>query len=428
LRNVFDVVEEVDLFDSKDEANLALIKRPELGVTFTKLSCWKLTQFDKCVFLDADVLVVQNCDDLFDWDELSAAPDVGWPDCFNSGVFVFKPNLQTYSNLLKFASERGSFDGGDQGLLNLYFADWRTNAARRLPFIYNTSISTVYSYLPAFKQFQKEIKIIHFLGPFKPWHASYNFNDRTVTSLQSGYQHLLGYLEIWWNLLCETVHPQLKEDMAGLAGSLARSQEGTRRTPDREAWQEGHIDYMGVDSFSNILSKIEETLEKKVSITEDVSKVEEVPKVVPKVTGTTPKEVVKIAPKEPIKTVSKEAPKEAVKPAQKEAPKEIPKPAPKEAPKEMPKPAPKEVPKETPKPAPKEAPKETPKPAPKEAPKLAPKEVPKASPKEAPKPIAKEPTSPVTKEAASSTAKEAPKEATPKSPTKAKVVKKVIKK
>jgi len=61
----------------------------ELGITFTKLHCWRLTQYRKCVFLDADTLVLSNIDDLFERDELSAAPDAGWPDCFNSGVFVY---------------------------------------------------------------------------------------------------------------------------------------------------------------------------------------------------------------------------------------------------------------------------------------------------------------------------------------------------
>ncbi len=101
----------IDQIESHDTANLALLNRPELGVTFTKLHCWKLTQYKKCVFLDADCLVVKNIDELFERDEFSAAPDVGWPDCFNSGVFVFKPSLETYSNLLSFASTEGSFDG-----------------------------------------------------------------------------------------------------------------------------------------------------------------------------------------------------------------------------------------------------------------------------------------------------------------------------
>ena len=54
---------------------------------------------------------MQNIDELFEREEFSAAPDVGWPDCFNSGVFVFKPNNDTYSSLLNFALQKGSFDG-----------------------------------------------------------------------------------------------------------------------------------------------------------------------------------------------------------------------------------------------------------------------------------------------------------------------------
>ncbi|VDN13151.1 unnamed protein product [Dibothriocephalus latus] len=114
LAEVFDHVELVDVLDSKDELNLALLSRPDLGVTFTKLHCWRLTQYSKAVFLDADTLVIQNIDDLFEREEFSAAPDPGWPDCFNTGVFVFTPNLEQYRKLLQFALEHGSFDGGDQ--------------------------------------------------------------------------------------------------------------------------------------------------------------------------------------------------------------------------------------------------------------------------------------------------------------------------
>lgn len=97
--------------------------------------------------------VLQNSDELFDREELSAAPDVGWPDCFNSGVFVFKPSLDTFNKLIEFATTQGSFDGGDQGLLNSFFSDWaHKDISKHLPFIYNTCSTATYSYLPAFKQ------------------------------------------------------------------------------------------------------------------------------------------------------------------------------------------------------------------------------------------------------------------------------------
>ena len=53
----FDAVTVVNLMESGDECNLRLIDRPDLGCTFTKLEAWKLTQYSKCVFLDADTLV-----------------------------------------------------------------------------------------------------------------------------------------------------------------------------------------------------------------------------------------------------------------------------------------------------------------------------------------------------------------------------------
>lgn len=97
--------------------------------------------------------MLQNCDELFEREEFSAAPDVGWPDCFNSGVFVYRPSQETFDRLLAFAMEQGSFDGGDQGVLNSFFNDWAiANIARHLPFIYNMVATAVYSYLPAYRE------------------------------------------------------------------------------------------------------------------------------------------------------------------------------------------------------------------------------------------------------------------------------------
>merc|ERR1712224_995066 len=100
LQQVFDHLVDVNVYDSKDAAHLAMLKRPELGVTFTKIHCWKLTQYQKCVFMDADTMAIQNIDDLFLREELSAVPDAGWPDIFNTGVFVYKPSAETYDGLV----------------------------------------------------------------------------------------------------------------------------------------------------------------------------------------------------------------------------------------------------------------------------------------------------------------------------------------
>lgn len=57
LHSVFDEVIMVDRIESGDSLHLSSFGRPELGITFTKIHCWTLTQYSKCVFLDADTLV-----------------------------------------------------------------------------------------------------------------------------------------------------------------------------------------------------------------------------------------------------------------------------------------------------------------------------------------------------------------------------------
>ena len=189
--------------DSDDVVNLTLLKRPELGCTFSKLCAWTLTDYEKCVFLDADTMVLQNVDELMEREELSAAPDIGWPDCFNSGVFVFKPSLDTYRALIEHAKKFGSFDGGDQGLLNEFFSDWATaDTSRHLPFTYNTVSAAVYSYTPAFKRYGKDIKIVHFLGALKPWDRHVNRETGKVVEVGSSNMHTsVGiFTQMWWDL------------------------------------------------------------------------------------------------------------------------------------------------------------------------------------------------------------------------------------
>ncbi|XP_071018147.1 glycogenin-2-like [Oncorhynchus clarkii lewisi] len=194
LGHVFDQVLVVDVLDSGDQAHLSWLGRPELGVTFTKLHCWTLTQYSKCVFLDADTLVLCNVDELFEREELSAAPDPGWPDCFNSGVFVFRPSLITHGRLLEHARQHGSFDGGDQGLLNTFFSDWAVrDISKHLPFVYNLSAIAVYTYLPAYQEYGHNAKIVHFLGSVKPWNLRSNSQTNQHTN-----SHLEEFVYQWW--------------------------------------------------------------------------------------------------------------------------------------------------------------------------------------------------------------------------------------
>ena len=160
--------------------------RPDLISTFTKIELWKQTQYSKIVYIDADAVVLRAPNELLIQEApFAAVPDVGWPDCFNSGFMALTPNMGDYYSLLALAQRGISFDGADQGLLNMHFRDWE-----RLSFTYNCTPSGNYQYVPAYRHFQSSINVIHFIGQDKPWTLG-RYSKKT-----SGvYDELLGR---WW--------------------------------------------------------------------------------------------------------------------------------------------------------------------------------------------------------------------------------------
>ena len=163
------------------------------GNVFTKLQAWNLTEFDKLVFLDADTIALQNVDELFERPSFAAGPDYFVPDRFNSGVMVLDPSTATYEAMRTALRGSASYDGGDQGFLNEFFADWYAMPiANRLPPGYNMHhfiLQFLISH-PSLKSMAKEAKIIHYTLQ-KPW--------MTPT--------LAGGSELWWRFYYG-VHPE----------------------------------------------------------------------------------------------------------------------------------------------------------------------------------------------------------------------------
>lgn len=230
LKRVFDEVKIVPRRDSGDSARLRLLGRPDLGCTFTKIEVWAQTEWDRVVFLDADMVAVQSADDLFERDELSACPDVGWPDCFNSGLFVCRPRGQTHAELLAMAQSHGSFDGGDQGLLNQYFSGWAHGpASHRIPFGYNLTFTHSYGYLPALKHFRSQVRMVHFIGAHKPW-TFHRYADGQVAGRGEAHNSdQLEFIQLWWNhhdaviKSVESLHPYFMSLYPSGLGSRSRS-------------------------------------------------------------------------------------------------------------------------------------------------------------------------------------------------------------
>eukprot|EP00951_Prasinocladus_malaysianus_P037220 scaffold398251_cov29-Prasinocladus_malaysianus.AAC.1 len=80
--------------------------------------------------MDADTMATADISDIFGIDaSFAAASDPCVQMMFNSGVMLLRPSGPVFNDLQELASTVGSFDAGDQGVLNLYFGkDWQPAA------------------------------------------------------------------------------------------------------------------------------------------------------------------------------------------------------------------------------------------------------------------------------------------------------------
>ncbi|XP_054796120.1 putative UDP-glucuronate:xylan alpha-glucuronosyltransferase 4 [Prosopis cineraria] len=130
---------------------------------YSKLQLWKLTQYDKVIFIDSDLLVLKNIHDFSAYPQLSAAPnDFSF---FNSGLMIIEPSQCLFDEMMKKRFEVESYNGGDQGFLNEIFTWWH-----RLPSKLN---HLKFHERRGNKDAEKETELegvyaIHYLG-LKPW-------------------------------------------------------------------------------------------------------------------------------------------------------------------------------------------------------------------------------------------------------------------
>ncbi|KAK6938694.1 Glycosyl transferase, family 8 [Dillenia turbinata] len=143
-------------------------KRSYNEYNYSKFRLWQLTDYDKVIFIDADIIVLKNLDLLFHFPQMSATGnDVS---IFNSGIMVLEPSNCTFKFLMERRGEIISYNGGDQGFLNEIFVWWH-RLPRRVNFLKNfwsnsTSETNVKNEL--FGADPPKVYAIHYLG-LKPW-------------------------------------------------------------------------------------------------------------------------------------------------------------------------------------------------------------------------------------------------------------------
>ncbi|KAL6498511.1 hypothetical protein OROHE_026608 [Orobanche hederae] len=188
---------------------------------YSKLLIWKLTRYEKLLFIDADLIVNKNLDKFFVYPQLTAAGNYQ-KHFFNSGLMLVEPSRCAFETLKEKMKVVESYNGGDQGFLNEMFAWWH-----RLPPQMN--------YLKVFVDvndhlhwINKDVFAVHYTG-LKPWKCDDKERDCNWDVLEFHRYASNSAHRIWWK-----VYKSMPENLRGYC-SLYRGNN------DSLSPNEGHI-------------------------------------------------------------------------------------------------------------------------------------------------------------------------------------------
>ncbi|KAL0814035.1 hypothetical protein Bca101_070478 [Brassica carinata] len=199
---------------------------------YSKFRLWQLTEYDKIIFIDADMLILRNIDFLFEMPEISATGNNA--TLFNSGVMVVEPSNSTFQLLMDHINEIVSYNGGDQGYLNEVYTWWH-----RIPKHMNFLKHFWEGDEPEIKQMKTRLfgtdppilYVLHYLGN-KPWLCfrdyDCNWNVDILQEFASDVAH-----KTWWR-----VHDAMPENLQKFC--LLRSKQKAQLEWDRMQAEKGN--------------------------------------------------------------------------------------------------------------------------------------------------------------------------------------------
>ncbi|KAI5394312.1 variant 4, putative UDP-glucuronate:xylan alpha-glucuronosyltransferase 3 [Lathyrus oleraceus] len=204
---------------------------------YSKFRLWQLTDYDKIIFIDADLLILRNIDFLFEMPEISAIGNNA--TLFNSGVMVVEPSNCTFQLLMDHINEIVSYNGGDQGYLNEIFTWWH-----RIPKHMNF-LKHIWEGDEEEKKATKTrlfgadppiLYVIHYLGN-KPWLCfrdyDCNWNVDILQEFASNVAHAR-----WWKL--HNAMPENLQKFCLLRSKQKAALEWDRRQAEKGNYSDGH--------------------------------------------------------------------------------------------------------------------------------------------------------------------------------------------
>lgn len=175
---------------------------------YSKFRLWQLTDYDKVIFIDSDIVVLRNLDLLFHFPQISATGNDN--SIFNSGIMVIEPSSCTFKILMNSRKDIVSYNGGDQGFLNEIFVWWH-RLPRRVNFLKNfwsntTAERSVKEQL--FGSDPPKLYAIHYLG-WKPWLCYRDYDCNWDVVEQKVYASDVAHRR-WWRFHDEAMDEGLR--------------------------------------------------------------------------------------------------------------------------------------------------------------------------------------------------------------------------
>jgi len=201
---------------------------------YSKLSIFDQKEFDKIVYLDADMLICKNIDELFEKPHMSAVnaggmlPELSsWVD-LNSGLLVVEPQKVDAKEMF---SEIGKLEvrgPGDQDFLHAYYPDWPKQRELHLDHKFNMLAEFLDRYHELFgyqlircttiseseREDEKTVHVVHYIGQgaMKPWRFNDSLVDpRDVTKVLSPLSLFVRSVRLWRDFYHETLRLRLRE-------------------------------------------------------------------------------------------------------------------------------------------------------------------------------------------------------------------------
>jgi len=154
-------------FDTEKYKNIEALKAENMAFgDYTKYEIFSIQNVDKIIFLDCDVVILGNIDNLIDYEcGIGAVRDI-YIDQFNTGVIVIGKKYlhqNITQDLIDLTIKYGITEHLDQDIINVYFE----GEFEEIPLSYNF-LKTYHKALFKNSELAKHIKVLHYIVK-KPW-------------------------------------------------------------------------------------------------------------------------------------------------------------------------------------------------------------------------------------------------------------------